>query len=144
MKIRVTGILVKNDTILLLDQDVNKGRSWSLPGGKVEEDESLELALKREMKEETGLDVNINRLLYICDFITEKDHVLHITFQISEAGGSLGEIATGLDTNEIRTVKFIPISDITNLGFSKKFQDLITNNFPGAGSYMGPKSNIGL
>ena len=38
-------------------------RSWSLPGGKVEEGETLAAALVREMREETGLDVEPGRLL---------------------------------------------------------------------------------
>jgi ADP-ribose pyrophosphatase YjhB (NUDIX family) len=42
------------------------GRSWSLPGGKRE---TLAGALVREMKEETGLDVEPGRLLYVCDHL---------------------------------------------------------------------------
>jgi hypothetical protein len=34
MVVRATGILVKDGSILLLDQDVMSQRRWSLPGGK--------------------------------------------------------------------------------------------------------------
>lgn len=144
MIVRATGILIENAKILLLDQDVNAKRRWSLPGGKVEADEKLGDCLIREVREETGLDVEIVRLLYVCDLITEKAHVLHITFEIRPTGGTLGKIAKGIDKNKIRAVKMIPVSELVTHGFGKKFQELVEQKFPRAGSYMGEKKNIGL
>lgn len=136
--------MIENNCLLALDQDVEGEHRWSLPGGKVEPNETLHDALKREMKEETGLDAEIEKLLYICDHITDNQHIVHITFLLSKTGGSLGEVTPGLDTNEIREVRFVPIEKLTELGFSEKFQQLVEQGFPNAGSYMGPKSAIGL
>ena len=47
MHVRVTGVVIEDDRILLLNQDTDTGRSWSLPGGKVEEGETLADALVR-------------------------------------------------------------------------------------------------
>ena len=41
MKVRVTGVPIEDGRILLLDQDTDAGRSWSLPGGKVEPGEPI-------------------------------------------------------------------------------------------------------
>jgi ADP-ribose pyrophosphatase YjhB (NUDIX family) len=142
MHVRVTGVLVEGDKILLLNQDTDNGRSWSLPGGKVEE-ETLADALVREMHEETGLEVTVGRLLYVCDYFGGRGQILHVTFEVERVDGTLGEIA-GIDTQVIRAVEFAPITELQQKGFSARFEQLAVDGFPGAGGYMGLKSNIGL
>lgn len=142
MRVRVTGVLVENDRILLLNQDTDSGRSFSLPGGKVEEGETLAEALVREMKEETGLDVKPGRLLYVCDHLPAQ--VVHMTFEARRTGGTIGDITEGADTTPIRGVEFVPVAKLASLGFSDLFAKLVMAGFPGAGSYMGPKSAVGL
>ena len=142
MRVRVTGVVVEDGGILLLNQDTGTGRSWSLPGGKLEAGETLAQALVREMKEETGLDVEPGRLLYVCDHVPAE--VVHITFEARRAGGTLGDIEAGADTSPIRGMEFVPVPKLPELGFSERFTELVTAGFPGAGSYMGPKSAIGL
>ena|SRR5690625_3164355 len=145
MDTRVTGLLVEDGQVLLLDQDTDGPRRWSLPGGRLEEGETLGDALMREMREETGIDVEVGRLLYVCDHIVSEKglHVVHMTFEVHRVGGVLGDIA-GIDTRPIRGVEFVKISELPRLGFSERFARLVDDGFPGAGSYMGPKSAIGL
>lgn len=144
MDVRVTGVVIEDGRILLLDQDTDTGRSWSLPGGKVEEGEPLADALVREMREETGVDVEVGRLLYVCDHVRGGAHVLHITFEARRVGGAAGVVAGTVDSRPIRGVEFVGLSDLVGLGFSERFVALAGAGFPGAGSYMGAKSNIGL
>ena len=143
MRVRVTGIVVEDGRLLLLNQDApGAGRSWSLPGGKLEDGETLAGALVREMKEETGLDVEPGRLLYVCDHLPAQ--VVHMTFEARRTGGTAGGATAGADTMPIRGVEFVPFRKLTSLGFSERFTGLVMAGFPGAGSYMGPKSAIGL
>ena len=94
------------------------------------------------MKEETGLDVEPVRLLYVCDNLPAR--VVHMTFEARRTGGTVGDITAGADATPIRGVEFVKLSELPALGFSDRFTELAIAGFPGAGSYMGPKSAIGL
>jgi ADP-ribose pyrophosphatase YjhB (NUDIX family) len=145
VNVRVTGVVIEDERILLLDQDTDTGRSWSLPGGKVEEGEVLAEALVREMREETGLDVEPGRLLYVCDHLPGGGtHVVHITLEARRTGGTVGNVLVGADSRPIRGVEFVNLADLPSLGFTERFVTLAQAGFPDAGSYMGAKSNIGL
>jgi ADP-ribose pyrophosphatase YjhB (NUDIX family) len=143
MNVRVTAIVIEDDQILLLDQDTEGDRTWSLPGGKVDPTgETVEDALIREVREETGLEVSVGRLLYVCDVVSA--HVVHLTFECRRTGGTLGAITPGTESWPIRAVEFVKLSELRGLGFSERFVELARAGWPGAGSYMGPKANIGL
>ena len=142
--IRVTGILIENNKILLVKQRVSEKRNWSLPGGKLEQGETLEQGIIREVKEETGLDVEIIRLLYLCDVATSDNTLLHITFLLKRIAGDIALPTNEFENNPIYDVKFVPVSELTKYGFNEKFIELAENGFSDSGIYAGDKSNIGL
>ncbi len=57
-KTRGVFALITKGKMLLLSERTD-GKGWNLPGGRVEEGESDKVALVREVKEETGLDVEV-------------------------------------------------------------------------------------
>lgn len=57
--ISVKGIIFVDDKILLLKNERNE---WDLPGGKLNENESLEHCLIREFQEETNLKVEVEKI----------------------------------------------------------------------------------
>lgn len=142
--IRVTGILIEDEKILLVKQKVSDKRNWSLPGGKLEQGETIEQGIIREMKEETGLDVEIIRLLYLCDVSASNNTLLHISFLLKKVAGNIELPTNEFESNPIYDVEFIPISDLLDYGFSEKFLKLAENKFSDAGIYAGDKLNIGL
>ena len=60
----VDGVYVKDGRLLLLKRAVEPFKGcWHMVGGHVEENESLKKAVKREFKEETGLDVTVGGII---------------------------------------------------------------------------------
>lgn len=143
-QIRVTGVLIENEEILLVKQKVSKDRMWSLPGGRLEQGETIQEGLQREFWEETGLKVQTQELLYLCDVKSSCYKVVHITFLVSRVGGDITLPTNEKDENPIFDVKFVPIARLVDYGFSSDFQKIVENKFPQKGSYMGDKENIGL
>ena len=143
-QVRVTGILVEDDKILLVKQKINPSRTWSLPGGRVEAGEQLEEAVIREVLEETGVKTKVEKLLYVCDKTDCTPPLLHITFLLGKISGEITLPSNEFDDNPISDVKYVDFTRLNDFGFSKKFIGILENNFPNAGSYMGLKENIGL
>jgi 8-oxo-dGTP diphosphatase len=85
--IRVAGLLVHKGRILMVEQGRGEERYWLLPGGGVRFGETLSDALRRELKEELGLRVGVQRLLAIVESISPDPqyakHVVHLVFEIS-------------------------------------------------------------
>jgi 8-oxo-dGTP diphosphatase len=68
----VAALIRRGDEVLLVRQQGpnDPAASWALPGGVVEHGESLDEALKREVREETGLEVlAIGPLLYVVQMV---------------------------------------------------------------------------
>ena len=143
-QIRVTGILINDNKILLVKQKISPNRAWSLPGGRVDAGEQLDEAIIRELFEETGLKVKVEKLLYVCDKTDSKPPILHITFLLTKISGEITLPTNEFDDNPITDVKYIEFSKLVEFGFSEKFIEILKNNFPNAGNYMGLKENIGL
>ena len=70
----VAGVIVRDGEILLVRRGVepSKGK-WSVPGGSVEWGETLVEALKREVREETGLEIEVGEVAGVYDLVIEGD-----------------------------------------------------------------------
>src|SRR6202171_3592962 len=64
-QLRVAAIIVRQKQILLVEHRKRGQRYWVLPGGRLEGHETLDAALRRELKEELGLDGRVGRLAVV-------------------------------------------------------------------------------
>jgi len=86
-KLRVRGIIVDQQEIVLIHRMRGSDNYYVFPGGGVEEGEDLETALKREAREELGIDIKMLRKVYT--FI-DKDDSRQEFYVCSVAGGKIG------------------------------------------------------
>jgi len=140
IRVRPSGVLVENNRVLLLKQNVTETQNWSLPGGALETDESIEQCLVRELKEETGLDVLVIGLLYLTDRFYEENHIVHMTFLVERIGDLPIEFTwnhiDGCSSNtsgRVREIRMVPVDELTEYGFSSTFTRLVKTNFPERG-----------
>jgi 8-oxo-dGTP diphosphatase len=83
-KLVVTCCIVESDgKVLLIKRSQHKPQpgKWGLPGGKVDAGESLEAAMVRELREETGISIDVTDLRFI-DAVLEKHDDYYLKFGI--------------------------------------------------------------
>ncbi|MBC7109808.1 MAG: NUDIX hydrolase [Archaeoglobi archaeon] len=110
----VDGILIEEGRVLLVRRLKEPFKSmWALPGGFVEIGETVEEAIKREMREETGLEVDVERLIgvYSDPKRDPRGHVVSIAFLLRKLGG---ELSAGDDAER---VAFHPLEKLPELAF---------------------------
>lgn len=108
IRVAVDGVLKTNKGALLMKREIEpfKG-SWVLPGGAVEPNERLVDAVKREVKEETGLDVNIVKYVGYYD-TPKRDPRCHSIAHVFLCKSTGGELQGSLEGKELKFFKKLP------------------------------------
>ena len=97
---------------------------WEFPGGKIEPSESREVALKREIQEELGVDIAIENLLCTIEYDYSSFHLTMHCYLCSIASGEIElrehKSARWLRPEELGCVEWLPadkdvISRLNNL-----------------------------
>lgn len=92
-------VLIEGGNVLLIRRarDPFKGE-WAIPGGRIEDDETAEQCALREMKEETGLDIELIRMtgLY-SDPARDPRKIIAAGYLVRRLGG---QVQAGDDAGE--------------------------------------------
>lgn len=98
------ALVLQDNKILMVLQHVQRGDIvWNYPGGGIEEGETPEQACIREVKEETGYNVAVKKLLF--------EESGKYTFIAEITGGQLFLDSTHVDNSDIIDVAWVSIDD---------------------------------
>ena len=122
----VGALIKRNDEILIVKRGNEPGKGlWSVPGGLVETGETLIEAVKREVKEETGLKIKVLKLIDVLENIVRDEngkvrfHYVLIDFLAEPIGGKL------TPKSDILDAKWVRISDLDKFKVTNTLRKLL-------------------
>jgi 8-oxo-dGTP pyrophosphatase MutT (NUDIX family) len=118
MRQRAAGIIIKDGKILLLYRRRNGFEYYAIPGGGIEEGEAPEIAAVREVKEETTLDVEIDRPILELDGIHNQHEYFFMAKNIhgeARLGGEELERNSEENHYELEWIDLAKLSEINLL-----------------------------
>ena len=117
-QIAVGAIVVKDGRLLMIQRANDPGAGlWSLPGGRVEHGEYLAAALRREVSEETGLDVEVRELVGILEVVGDPHYVILDYF--AEVAGDAEPVAA----DDVSDARWVPLHEVASLACTPRFHE---------------------
>ena len=117
MQVSIKGVVIKNDSLLLL---LNERNEYELPGGRPDPLESAEVALKRELLEETGLDCDVLQFLGSGSFEVIPERWVFIVGFYCRCDGSELKIS-----DEHIKAEWWPLKNIENANLAKPYMAVL-------------------
>ncbi len=118
--VAVGVVLDQNKKILIAERPLSKTKAgfWEFPGGKVEKDETVFDALKREFQEEIGIFIETANPLIKVHYHNQESNVLLDTWVITAYTGH----ALGM---EGQVIKWIDVTELDNFTFPEGNKKII-------------------
>lgn len=125
LQVGVKAFLINKDKkILILKRSEEKYKkykatkgTWDIPGGRIDAGSPLIENLKREIKEETQLDlISEPKLIYAQDIIPgTEEHIVRLSFVVQMEGTPI------LDTSENTEYKWLSVEELKNMDSLDRF-----------------------
>ena len=118
VELAVLCLIEDGNKILLQNRIKEDWKGYTLPGGHVEKGESFVDAVKREIKEETGLVIKKPKLVGVKQFPIEHGRYVVFLFKTNKFTGTLESSLEG-------KMEWIEYNDIKNINTVDDFEELL-------------------
>lgn len=121
----VGALIVNGEGEILLVRSYKWGSKYTVPGGHIELGERSETAVKREVKEEVGLEVEPVRLLLVQEAIYPADYIKHEHYIFLDYLCRASSSEVKLDEKEIQEYLWTTPSDALQLDLESFTRNLV-------------------
>ena len=119
-RVGVGVAIVDRGSLLLVKRGREPGRGlWAVPGGKVRAGERLADAARREVLEETGLEVDIGEVVWVGEHIDDDHHLVLVDFVGILLGG---ELTAADDADDAR---WVPLDEALDYPLTETMYELV-------------------
>ena len=98
MKVRPSVVIIENDCVLLMRYRYGQTDVYNLPGGNVDKSETLAQTVVRELQEELGIGIAVEKMILTGEVLmpAPKNDVLHCVFlaKITQGKPTLNSVET--------------------------------------------------
>ncbi len=121
------GIILREQEILICQRHHSDpyGLQWEFPGGKVKDSEGLEASLRRELKEELGIDTVIGKEVYRLRHRYPDRYVEVVFFRVESYQGAIAN-------RVFESVEWVPRKDLAGYNFLEADRELVDQIAAGA------------
>ena len=122
IRLGASAVIVQDNQLLLVKFDAEDvGVHYNLPGGGVEDNELLEDAVRREVLEETCMQVDVERILFVFEYVPTEHrykygarHSVNVIFECEPQEHSEARMPDVPDKDQI-DVCWIPLSELASV-----------------------------
>ncbi|GEM_PF-1315008 len=113
-KIGVGALVFRGDRVLLVERGIPPIGIWTLPSGHIEQGEPVDVAIVREVKEEAGLDIVAQGVVFIRNQLQRGISDIYVIF-LCEVDENQMPVADEVEATEAR---FVALSEFDSLNVS--------------------------
>lgn len=122
--IGIGALILRDDTVLLVERGIPPVGIWTVPSGFVEQDEDIAAAMRREVKEETALDVTtVHGIVIVRNTVRKDKNDIYVVMLCDVADEQLPQP----DGYESTQARFVSTSELDSVNISVFSRWIVTH-----------------